>query len=127
MSREILPKLLGLGLLVGLLSGFFGTGRGFLIVPVLMLAAGIPMLNAIGSSLLSVATFGLTTAGNNAGSGPIDWPLAGLFVAGGVFGGLLGARSAKPLASRRGALTAAFAVLIFALALYMFVRGLGLI
>jgi uncharacterized protein len=91
-----------------------------------MLAAGIPMLNAIGSSLLSVATFGLTTAGNYAWSGLIDWPLAGLFVAGGVLGGLLGARSAKSLASRRGALTTAFAVLIFAVALYMLVRSLGL-
>ena len=127
LSRENLPKLLGLGLLVGLLSGFFGIGGGFLIVPALMLAAGIPMLNAIGSSLLSVTTFGLTTAGNYAWSGLIDWPLAGLFVAGGVLGGLLGARSAKALASRRGALTMIFAALIFVVALYMLVRSLSLI
>ena len=127
LSREILPKLLGLGLLVGLLSGFFGIGGGFLIVPALMLAAGIPLLNAIGSSLLSVTTFGLTTAGNYAWSGLIDWPLAGLFVAGGVLGGLLGARLVKSLASRRGALTMIFAVLIFAVAIYMLVRSLSLI
>lgn len=127
LSRENLPKLLGLGLLVGLLSGFFGIGGGFLIVPALMLAAGIPMLNAIGSSLLSVTTFGLTTAGNYAWSGLIDWPLAGPFVAGGVLGGLLGARSAKSLASRRGALTMIFAALIFVVALYMLVRSLSLI
>jgi uncharacterized membrane protein YfcA len=127
LSRENLPKLLGLGLLVGLFSGFFGIGGGFLIVPALMLAAGMPMLNAVGSSLLSVTTFGLTTAGNYAWSGLIDWSLSGLFVAGGVVGGLLGARSAKSLASRRGALTAAFAALIFAVALYMLVRSLNLI
>jgi hypothetical protein len=41
--------------------GHCGIGGGFLIVPALMLAAGMPMLNAIGSSLLSVTTFGLTT------------------------------------------------------------------
>jgi uncharacterized membrane protein YfcA len=122
MSRENFPKLLGLGLLVGSLSGFFGIGGGFLIVPALILAAGMPMLDAIGSSLLSVTAFGLTTAGNYAWSGLIDWPLGALFVAGGVFGGLLGARSAKSLAGRRGALTTAFAAMIFAVAVYMLVR-----
>jgi uncharacterized protein len=127
LSRENLPKLLGLGLLVGSLSGFFGIGGGFLIVPALMLAAGMPMLDAIGSSLLSVTAFGLTTAGNYAWSGLIDWPLGALFVAGGVLGGLLGARSAKSLAGRRGALTTAFAALIFAVAIYMLVRSLNLI
>jgi uncharacterized membrane protein YfcA len=48
-------------------------------------------------------------------------------VAGGLLGGLLGARSAKLLADRRGALTTAFAVLIFAVAAYMLVRSLNLI
>ena len=38
LSRENLPKLLGLGLMAGMLSGFFGIGGGFLIVPALMLA-----------------------------------------------------------------------------------------
>jgi uncharacterized membrane protein YfcA len=127
LSRENLPKLLGLGLLAGLLSGFFGIGGGFLIVPALMLAAGMPILNAVGSSLVSVSAFGLTTAGNYAWSGLVDWPLAGLFVAGGVLGGLLGARSARSLADRQGALTTAFAALIFAVALYMLVRSLNLI
>ena len=48
-------------------------------------------------------------------------------MAGGVLGGLLGARSAKSLADRKGALTTVFAVLIFAVALYMLVRSLNLI
>jgi hypothetical protein len=39
---------------------------------------------------------------------------------------LLGARSAKWLANRRGALTTAFAVLIFVVAAYMLVRSLNL-
>ena len=116
LSRENLPKLLGFGLAAGALSGFFGIGGGFLIVPALMLAAGMPILNAIGSSLVSVTAFGLTTAGNYAWSGLVDWPLAGLFVAGGALGGLLGVRSAKSLSNRKGALTMVFAVLIFAVA-----------
>ena len=127
LSQENFPKLVGLGLLAGLLSGFFGIGGGFLIVPSLMLAAGMPILNAVGSSLVSVTAFGLTTAGNYAWSGLVDWLLAGLFVAGGLLGGLLGVWSAKSLARRRGALTTAFAVLIFAVALYMLARSLNVI
>jgi len=127
LSRENLPKLLGLGLVTGTLSGFFGIGGGFLIVPALMLSTGMPILNAVGSSLVSVTAFGLTTAGNYAWSGLVDWPLAGLFVAGGLVGGLIGTRAAKSLASRKGALTIAFAMLIFVVALYMLVRSLNLI
>src|SRR5262249_47501712 len=55
LSHQNFPKLLILGLLTGLLSGFFGIGGGFLIVPGLMLATGMPILNAIGSSLVAVA------------------------------------------------------------------------
>ena len=125
LSRENLPKLLGLGLIAGAISGFFGIGGGFLIVPALILATGMPILNAVGSSLVSVTAFGLTTASNYAWSGMVDWTIASLFVAGGLIGGLLGARSARLLANRRGALTIVFAVLIFAVALYMLVRSLN--
>ena len=108
------------------MSGFFGIGGGFLIVPALILATGMPILYAVGSSLVAVTAFGLTTAANYALSGFVDWSLAGLFVSGGVLGGLLGARSANSLAGRRGALNTVFAALIFAVAIYMLVRSLGL-
>jgi uncharacterized membrane protein YfcA len=123
LCRENLPKLLLLGCLTGGLSGFFGIGGGFLIVPGLMLATGMPILNAVGSSLVAVAVFGLTTAGNYAVSGLVDWRLAALFLAGGVLGGLIGAALAKSLADKRGALTIAFAGVIFAVAAYMLVRS----
>ncbi|SDI45293.1 hypothetical protein SAMN05216338_10238 [Bradyrhizobium sp. Rc2d] len=125
LSKENLPKLIVSGLGVGVLSGFFGIGRGFLIVPALMLATGMPMLNAIGSSLVSVTAFGLTTAANYALSGLIDWQIAVLFVGGGIFGGLIGARLAKSLGSSRGALTSVFAGLIFAIAIYVLFRYLS--
>ena len=73
----------------GALSGFFGIGGGFLIVPGLMLAAGMPMMNAIGSSLVAVAAFGATAAVNYAVSGLVDGALF-MLLAGGVAGGLLG-------------------------------------
>ena len=61
-ARELLPLLLGIGFAVGLLSGFFGIGGGFLIVPGLMLATGMPLTMAIGTSLVAVAAFGAATA-----------------------------------------------------------------
>lgn len=126
LSRENLPSLLGLGISAGLLSGFFGIGGGFLIVPALMLATGMPILNAVGSSLVSVTAFGLTTAASYAWSGLVDWQLAGLFVAGGVVGGLLGMQAAKSLARRRGVLTSVFAALIFVVGLYVLIRSLAI-
>jgi uncharacterized membrane protein YfcA len=126
LSRENLPKLVGFGLAAGVLSGFFGIGGGFMIVPALVMATGMPILNAVGSSLVAVTAFGLTTAANYAYSGLVDWTLAALFIAGGVLGGLLGARSAKSLAGRKGALNTVFAALFFAVAVYMLVRSLGL-
>jgi hypothetical protein len=127
LSRENLPKLLLLGFLTGLLSGFFGIGGGFLIVPGLMLATGMPILNAIGSSLVAVSAFGLTTAANYAWSGLVDWRLAAIFLVGGVVGGVAGAALARRLADKRGALSVIFALVIFAVATYMLVRGVGAI
>ena len=107
------------GLATGTLSGFFGIGGGFLIVPALMLATGMSIMNAVSSSLVAVTAFGLTTAASYAWSGLISWGLAGLFIAGGICGGLIGTRLARLLAVRRGALNVVFAAVIAAVALYM--------
>lgn len=123
LNRGNAPALVALGFGSGALSGFFGIGGGFLIVPGLMLATGMPILNATASSLVAVTAFGLTTAANYAVSGLVDWPLAGLFLAGGLAGGLLGAQASMGLAARRGTLETAFAGIIFAVSLYMAFRG----
>jgi uncharacterized membrane protein YfcA len=125
MSWSNMPAIVGLGLATGTLSGFFGIGGGFLIVPALMLATGMSIMNAVSSSLVAVTAFGLTTAASYAWSGLISWPLAGLFVAGGIAGGLLGTRLAKLLSERRGALNMVFATVIIAVALYMLARNLA--
>ena len=89
-ARELLPLLLLIGFAVGALSGFFGIGGGFLVVPGLMLATGMPIAYAIGTSLVAITVFGATTAANYALSGLVDWRIAGLFIAGGVAGGIIG-------------------------------------
>ncbi|MCC7274667.1 MAG: sulfite exporter TauE/SafE family protein [Alphaproteobacteria bacterium] len=125
LSRGNAPALVGTGLGVGALSGFFGIGGGFLIVPGLVLATGMPMLQAIGTSLVAVTAFGVTTAGTYAAAGLVDWPLAAAFVAGGVLGSLAGARAGRVLSRRRGVLTRVFAGLIFVVAGYIMARSLG--
>ena len=123
-SRDNMPAILGLGLSTGTLSGFFGIGGGFLIVPALMLATGMPIINAVSSSLVAVTAFGLSTAASYAWSGLVSWQLAGLFIAGGIAGGLFGTHLARSLATQRGVLNIVFASVIIVVALYMLTRNL---
>ena len=110
-----------LGLVVGFLTGFFGVGGGFLIVPALVLVVGLPMRYAVGTSLLAItlnAAWGLL---GHLSLGGLEWGLTGLFVAGGLAGVLVGGRLAGRLPDaslRRG-----FAVLILGVAVYTFARS----
>jgi uncharacterized protein len=123
LGRDNAGKLAGFGLGAGAFSGFFGIGGGFLIVPGLIAATGMPMINAVGSSLVAVTAFGFTTAANYALSGLIDWGLAFAFVAGGMLGSAGGTRLARQLTNSRDRLTAVFAGLIFVVAAYMLWRS----
>lgn len=96
---------------------------GFLIVPGLMLATSMPLPMAIDTSLVAASAFGAATAGSYDASGLIDWPLAGLFILGGVFGGLAGVRLGKVFAARNRPLNLVFAGLVILVGLYV-VRGL---
>ncbi len=125
LDKSNVLKLLASGSVVGALSGFFGIGGGFLAVPGLMVSARMPILYAVGSSLVAVTAFGLTTAFNYARAGLIDWPLAAVFIGGGLVGGLLGARLATRLSINKGALNLVFSALIFAVGLYMLYRSVG--
>ena len=119
LGRDNAGKLTVYGLGAGAFSGFFGIGGGFLIVPGLTAATGMSMINAVGSSLVAVTAFGLTTAINYSFSGLVDWALASAFIAGGLFGSLVGTEFARVLSKQRGRLSVVFAVLIFIVAAYM--------
>jgi uncharacterized membrane protein YfcA len=115
----IAVRLIGAGVVVGLLSGFFGIGGGFLIVPAIMLGSGMATVNAIGSSLVSVGAFGLTTAITYAVAGLVNWRVAVVFVLGGIVGGLLGVRLSAQLSQQRGALSRTFAVVVVFVAVFV--------
>lgn len=117
-----LLRLVATGMSAGALSGFFGIGGGFLIVPGLIAATGMRLICAIGSSLLSVSAFGATTATTYAAGGFVDWRVADLFIGGGVIGGLIGAGFATRLSAQRQTLQRIFAGVVFAVAAYMLYR-----
>ncbi len=121
-NRENLPRVVVFGSGTGLLSGFFGIGGGFLIVPALVASTAMPIYRAVGTSLIAVAAFGFTTATSYALSGLLDWSLAASFIAGGIAGTALGAMAARRLSASRGALNTMFSALIVLVAIYMLYR-----
>lgn len=109
----------GAALATGSVSGFFGIGGGFLIVPALHVVAGISMPEAVASSLLSVVAFGTTTAVNYALAGKVSLPLGLALVGGGIAGGRLGMRLAQVLRWKKGALNTIFAGILLLVAAYI--------
>lgn len=84
----------------------------------------MPMINAIGSSLPAVGTFGLATTLNYARSGLIDWGIAAQFISGGVLGGILGTLLATRLSAGKATLNRILTVLILSVATYVIFKKL---
>lgn len=118
-AATLLPRLIPIGLGVGLAAGFFGIGGGFLIVPGLILATAMPLPYAIGTSLVVVSALGLTTATSYALSGLVDWPITALLVAGGVGGTIAGVALGRTLGTRKGLLEKGFAGVVIAVGSYV--------
>lgn len=112
--------------LVGLLTGFFGVGGGFALVPALVLALGFPMPTAVGTSLLVIAVNSATAlAARVSHSSSLDWPVIATFTVAAVLGSLLGGGIASRANPRH--LTIAFAVLLVGVALYTGAHSLSLV
>ncbi len=124
-AAHLLPRLVMIGFGVGLLSGFFGIGGGFLIVPGLVLATGMALQNAIGTSLFAVTAFGAATALSYSASDMVDWRLALLIIAGGILGTIVGSQANARLALHRRALSVTFAGVVIAVGIYVAIRALG--
>ena len=111
------------GLAVGLLSGLFGVGGGFLIVPALVTFAAMGVPRAVGTSLFVMTLVGLSAVVSQLAAGrEIPLGIAGGFVAGsipGLFAGsAIGRRLTGPLLAR------VFAIAIVAVAVFVIAREL---
>jgi uncharacterized membrane protein YfcA len=109
---------------VGLVTGFFGVGGGFVVVPVLVLVLGFDMPAAAGTSLVVIAVNSAAALAARAGHGSLalDWPIIGAFTVAAMIGALAGSSLAGWASPQR--LNAAFTVLIVLVAGYTLTRSL---
>jgi len=113
-------KIIASGTVVGLMTGFFGVGGGFVIVPALVLVLGLSMRMAVGTSLLIIAMNSLWSLLAHLRFGRLDLGVTALFVLGGIAGALSGVHFAGRVPQRR--LTQGFAALITVVAGYILAR-----
>ena len=114
------PRVLLAGLAVGILTGFFGVGGGFLVVPALVLVLGLPMREAVGTSLVVIAINAAAALAGHLRYGGIDVTITLLFIAGGAGGSLVGSRLSGRLDERR--LRQGFTGMVVLIALSMLAR-----
>jgi len=119
------PRISLAGAGVGSAAGFFGIGGGFLIVPGLMASTGMSLATAQATSLLSVAAFGATTAGNYALSGWVDPTLVAAMALGGIAGTAAGLPLARQLGANAVWARRLFAGLILLVAVYVAFRAVS--
>ena len=117
-----LVKILASGAAVGLLTGILGVGGGFLIVPALVMLVGLPMQQAVGTSLVVIAMNSLAGFMGHLGDGALDIPSLVVFVVAGLAGTFAGARLAHRLPAAR--LRQAFAGFVILLAIFLLIDNL---
>ncbi len=116
-------RILILGFLTGLASGFFGIGGGFLLVPALFLGANLKMKEAIATSLFIIFLFGMFGLASYLIQGrEINLMISAVFVVGGSLGGVIGAFYAKRIDQRW--LRRIFSVFIILIGLAIFAENL---
>ena len=119
-------KVVVAGTVVGLLTGFFGVGGGFVIVPALVLALGFTMPEAVGTSLMVIAINSAVALSTRLQAGSIEWGAVVPFTIASLLGVVVGSR----LASTRDScsLQRWFVALLVIVAVYTAVRsGLALL
>ncbi|ESQ24562.1 MAG: putative permease [uncultured Acidilobus sp. OSP8] len=124
LTKRVATIVAASGFLVGLISGYFGIGGGFLIVPALMFSSGLCIARAIGTSLISVGTFGVASGLEYAVYGDTLFLISALYVIGGVAGGYLGTGLA--VKAPKKTLQRAYGVIIVLVGIYMIFRVLHL-
>lgn len=112
------------GSLTGFLSGLFGVGGGFLIVPALMTITQLSIQSAVATSLLTIAAISSGGVASSVIQGvQFDWHTALPFIAGGIGGLSIGFAVAKHLSG--ALLQRLFAALIIVMAIFIILRNMA--
>lgn len=115
-----LPRDLAAGVLVGFLTGFFGVGGGFLVVPTLAIALAFTMRTAVGTSLAIItATSLIGLAAHLLAGSSLNAGITATMTAACVLGALAGVGLAERVPQRT--LGRGFAVLVTAVAGYLLI------
>ncbi|MGV0644159.1 sulfite exporter TauE/SafE family protein [Mycolicibacterium sp. XJ879] len=117
--RRCLPRSIGAGLLVGVLTGLFGVGGGFLIIPALVVVLGVEMSTAIGTSLLIIVANSVAGIFSHLEGLSVDWSVAGVFVAAAMVASLVTGYFGTKVDTDR--LQRWFAYLVFVVAAFVLV------
>lgn len=115
--RSCAPKAVGVGLLVGFLTGLLGVGGGFLITPALTMFLGLRMKQAVASSLAIIVINSAAGFGAHSAGFAIDWSSVLAFAVPAILGSLVAARLARRLQDKH--IRVSFAMLIFAVAAWV--------
>ncbi len=124
-SAVSMPLLLGLGGLVGFLSGLFGVGGGFLMTPLLIMI-GIPPTVAAASDSNQIVAASSSGTYAHARAGSVDFPMGILLLLGGVAGGSAGVlliRLLRALGNADFVITVTYVVMLGGIGSYMFVES----
>jgi len=116
-GRAPVLRLVAVALAVGFLTGLFGVGGGFVIVPALVMVCGFPMPVAVGTSLVVIALDSAAALAARAGQATFHWTVIVAFTVAAVVTSVAGQRVADRL--RPDLLTRAFAALLFVVAAYV--------
>jgi uncharacterized membrane protein YfcA len=115
--RSCAPKAVGVGLLVGFLTGLLGVGGGFLITPALTIFLGLRMKQAVGTSLAIIVINSAAGFSAHATGFTINWATTLAFAVPAILGSVIAARFARHLKDKH--IRISFAVLIFAVAAWV--------
>ncbi|MBL7811554.1 MAG: sulfite exporter TauE/SafE family protein [Bacteroidetes bacterium] len=114
------PMILAEGAVVGVITGLVGAGGGFLIIPALVLFTGLPMKQAVGTSLMIIAAKSLIGFTGDLGKMAIDWQLLLIFTAFSIGGIFIGQQLAKRIPGEK--LKPAFGWFVLAMGIYIILK-----
>lgn len=113
------------GILIGFICGFMGLGGGFIGLPLLIYVFGMPTITAVGTSLVIVFITSCYGTIVYAAAGRVEWLEALIILAGSLMGVQLGVYATKYVTGMK--IRALFALLLFVVAISVFLKQINMI